>query len=96
LGFIANQTTWKTSEKCAKTQFITVWSPLIVTKLGHHFHHNFQTSLRANSHMYMGVNLGCITWVQNMQGYKQRLGNMHKGTEQQGCYLPMIKEEGSN
>ncbi len=64
LGSVADQTTWKTIEKCVKTQFIIVWNPLVITKVGHHFHHDFQVGLQANPHMYMGVNLGYIAWVQ--------------------------------
>ncbi len=64
LGSIANGTTWKTIEKCIRAQFITIWSPLVVVKMGHHFHHNFQVGVRTDPHMYMGVNLGYIAWVQ--------------------------------
>jgi hypothetical protein len=64
LGSITYQTTWKTIEKCVRAQFIIVWNPLVVVKMGHHFHHNFQACLWADLHMYMGMNLGCTTWVQ--------------------------------
>jgi len=64
LASIANQTTWKTIKKCVKAQFIIVWNPLVVAKMGHHFHHDFQTGLRADSHMYMGMNLSLTTSVQ--------------------------------
>jgi hypothetical protein len=64
LGIVANRANIKILEKHARAQFTTTWTPIAINKVGDKFHQNFQVGLQVNPHRYMGVNLGCTTWVQ--------------------------------
>jgi hypothetical protein len=61
LGFVAEQTTWKTIEKHVQTQFTTTWTSIVISRVDDYFHHDFQMGFQAYMHKYMGVNLGCTT-----------------------------------
>ncbi len=63
LGSTTKWVAQKNDEKHARTQFIAAWTPTTIVEVGECFHHDFQVGLWA-SNKYMGVNLGCTTWVQ--------------------------------
>lgn len=64
LGSIVEWATQKIVEECLKTWFIVTWTPTTIPKVGEHFQYDFQTCFQTNLCKYMGVNLGCTTWVQ--------------------------------
>jgi hypothetical protein len=63
LGTVANITIIIIVEKRARTQFPATWTPTTIKEVGDRFHQNFQASLQADPRKYMGVNLGCTSWV---------------------------------
>jgi hypothetical protein len=43
------------------TNFIVVWSSLVVSEVGNKFYHNFKASMQVDLLGYRGVNFGSIT-----------------------------------
>ncbi len=64
LGIVAHIVVIRIVKKCIITQFIIPWTPTIIKEVYHKFHKTFQVGLQIDSHKDMGVNFGCITWVQ--------------------------------
>ncbi len=64
LGSTTKQIARKIDEKRAKAQFIAASTLATIVEMGDCFHHDFQIGGWANSHKYMGVNLGFTTWAQ--------------------------------
>ncbi len=64
MGIATNWATQKVVNKLVRTQFIAIWTPIVIKEVGDNFHQKFQASLWTNPHKYKVVNLKCITWFQ--------------------------------
>ncbi len=57
LGTTIDWTTQRVVEKFFKTKFVATWILIVVKESCDKFHHNFQASLWADPHRYIGMNL---------------------------------------
>jgi len=81
LGIVGHRVVIRIVKKCIVTQFTIAWTSITIKEVSHRFHQNFQIGLQIDSHKYMGVNLGCITLVQQKAKHWAQLSNKQEGVE---------------